>query len=404
MLTLVIDAIGFGLIMPMMPTLIQDVSGGDLAHAAIWGGILSTAFGLMQFLFSPLLGNLSDSFGRRPILLISLGVLAVDYLIMAVAGSLWLLFIGRIIGGITSATHSTANAFVADISTPEKKAANFGLVSAAFGFGFVFGPTLGGLLSTFGPRVPFYVAAALAGANMVFGYFILPETVTKDLRRKFEWKRANPLGAFLAIGQFSGLRALMLVTFIYQLAFFVYPAVWAFYTQEKFDWNPQMVGISLTVFGISMAIMQGVVIRPLLTRLGEGRTAMLGMSAAALSLGGIAIAPQGWIIIALTPLAALGSITSPAIMGLMSRGVSDQQQGELQGLITSLSSLGLLLSPLLMTQTFAYFTATTAPAYLPGAPFFLASSLMLLALIVFIVARRAFKRRLEEAALSNFGP
>jgi DHA1 family tetracycline resistance protein-like MFS transporter len=388
LLTLVIDAIGFGLIMPMMPTLIKDVSGGDLAYAAIWGGILSTGFGLMQFLFSPLLGNLSDSYGRRPILLISLGVLAVDYLIMAIAGSLWLLFIGRLVGGITSATHSTANAYVADISSPENKAANFGLVSAAFGFGFVFGPTLGGVLSTFGPRVPFYVAAALAGMNFIFGYFILPETVTDRIRRPFELGRANPVAAFRSIGQFTGLRALMLVTFLYQVAFFVYPAVWAYFTQAKFGWSAQMVGLSLTIFGLSMAIMQGLVIRPVLARLGEERTVFFGLIVGALSLGGIALVPYGWLVMALTPLAALGAVTSPAIMGIMSRAVDENQQGELQGLTMSINSLGLLLSPVLMTMTFSYFSSVDAPIYQPGAPFILAMSLMLMSLLVFVITRR----------------
>lgn len=389
LLTLVIDAIGFGLIMPMMPSLIKEVSGGDLAYAAIWGGILSTGFGLMQFLFAPLLGNLSDSFGRRPILLISLGILAIDYLIMAVAGSLWLLFIGRLVGGITSATHSTANAYVADISTPEKKAANFGLVHAAFGFGFIFGPTLGGVLSTYGPRVPFYVAAALAGMNFVFGYFILPETVTDRIRRPFELKRANPVAGFRSIGKFAGLRALMLVTFLYEVAFFVYPAVWAYFTQAKFNWSPQMVGLSLTIFGVSMVVMQGVVIRPVLARLGEEKTVLFGLMVGAFSLGGIALVPYGWMIMVLTPLAALGSVTSPAIMGIMSRTVDENQQGELQGLTMSINSLGLLLSPILMTMTFSYFSSATTAIYQPGAPFLLAMSLMLLSLLVFILSRRA---------------
>ncbi|MDE0588637.1 TCR/Tet family MFS transporter [Halocynthiibacter sp. C4] len=383
LVTLVIDAIGFGLIMPMMPALIRDVSGADLAHAAIWGGVLATVFGLMQFLFSPLLGNLSDRFGRKVVLLTSLAILAVDYLIMAVAGSIWLLFLGRIIGGITSASHSTANAYVADISAPEDKAANFGMVGAAFGFGFVFGPSLGGLLSTFGPRVPFYVAAALAGANFFFGLFVLPETVTDKIRRPFEWRRANPLGAFKAIGKLPGLQGLMVVFLIYEISFFVYPSIWAYFTLEKFAWDERMVGLSLTVFGLSMAFMQGVAIRPILRKLGEAKTTMLGMGLNVLSFLLLAIAPSGWMIIALTPLSSLGIIASPAIMGIMSRAASDDQQGELQGLTTSLAALGMLMSPIVMTQTFFFFSHEGASPYFPGAPFLFAAVLMAAAMILF---------------------
>lgn len=388
LITIVLDAVGFGLIMPLMPTLIQDVSGGDLAHAAIWGGILTTAFALMQFLFSPLLGNLSDSYGRRPVLLISLAILTIDYLIMAVAGTIWLLFFGRILGGITSATHSTANAFVADISAPEKKAANFGLVSAAFGFGFVFGPSLGGLLAGFGPRVPFYVAAALAGANAIFGYFILPETVTESIRRPFEWRRSNPVGAFKAMSQFTGLRMLFLVMFAYQVAFFVYPSVWAYFTQEKFGWGPQFIGYSLTVFGLAMAITQGVLIRPILARFGEEKTALVSLLIGAMSLAGIALVPSGWLVMVLTPLAALGAIAAPALMGIMSREVSVKQQGELQGLITSINAVALLLSPLVMTQLFSLFSKPNAPIYLPSAPFLLASGLMAIGLLILSLHKR----------------
>lgn len=388
LITIVLDAVGFGLIMPLMPSLIRDVSGGDLAYAAIWGGVLTTGFALMQFLFSPLLGNLSDRYGRRPILLISLAILSIDYLIMAVAGSMWLLFFGRILGGITSATHSTANAFVADISAPEKKASNFGLVSAAFGFGFVFGPSLGGLLATFGPRVPFYVAAGLAGANAIFGYFILPETVTDSIRRPFEWKRSNPISAFKVMSKFSGLRTLFFVMFAYQVAFFVYPSVWAYFTQEKFGWGPQFVGYSLTVFGIAMAVTQGVLIRPVLARIGEEKTALLSLLIGAASLMGIALVPSGWLIIALTPFAALGAIAAPALMGLMSREVRDNQQGELQGLITSINAIALLLSPLVMTQLFSFFSRPSAPIYMPSAPFLLASGLMVVGVVVLFSYRK----------------
>ncbi len=250
LITLVIDAMGIGLIMPVMPDLIRDLQGVDLASAALWGGIMAASFAVMQFLFSPTIGSLSDRFGRRRVLLVSLFFMALDYLVMAVAGTIWLLLAGRIVGGITAATQSTATAYIADISTAKDKAKNFGLVSAAFGVGFILGPLIGGLLSTFGPRAPFYAAAALATANFTFGYFILPETVTDKIRRPFEWRRANPLGAFKHIARLPGLRALLLIHFLYSIAFFVYPSVWAYFTRERFGWDGLMVGYSLAAFGI----------------------------------------------------------------------------------------------------------------------------------------------------------
>lgn len=387
--TLVIDAMGIGLIMPVMPDLIREVRGGDLASAAIWGGILSTVFAVMQFLFSPVVGNLSDRFGRRAVLLISLFVMALDYLVMAVAGTIWLLLIGRIVGGVTAATQSTAAAFIADISKPEEKAANFGLMSAAFGIGFVLGPLFGGLLSTLGPRAPFYAAAALAAANFAFGYFILPETVTDTIRRPFQWRRANPFGAFRHIGRLPGLRGLLLVFFLYQIAFFVYPAIWAYFTQERFGWDARMVGYSLAAFGISMAVVQGWLIRPILARLGEARTVTLGLFFNMAAFVGIGTITNGWVVLALTPLTAFGAIAGPALQGIMSRTADDNQQGELQGLLTSVGSVGMILSPLIMTQTFSYFSGTAAPFYMPGAPFILSMGLMAFCIPIFLGNRRA---------------
>jgi len=387
--TLVIDAMGIGLIMPVMPDLIREVHGGDLASAAIWGGILSTVFAVMQFLFSPAIGNLSDRFGRRSVLLISLFVMALDYLVMAVAGTIWLLLIGRIVGGVTAATQSTAAAFIADISKPNEKAANFGLMSAAFGIGFVLGPLFGGLLSTLGPRAPFYAAAALAAANFAFGYFILPETVTDTIRRPFEWRRANPFGAFRHIGRLPGLRGLLLVFFLYQIAFFVYPAIWAYFTQEQFGWDARMVGYSLAAFGISIAVVQGWLIRPILARLGEARTVTLGLFFNMAAFVGIGTITNGWVVLALTPLTAFGAIAGPALQGIMSRTADDNQQGELQGLLTSVGSVGMILSPLIMTQTFSYFSGSAAPFYMPGAPFILSMGLMAFCIPIFLGNRRA---------------
>jgi len=387
MLTLVIDAMGIGIILPVMPDLIRAVAGTDLAHAAVWGGVMATSFAVMQFVFSPTVGNLSDRFGRRPVLLVSLAVMAADYIVMGLAGTIWLLLAGRIAAGIASATQSTATAFMADISDPQDKARNFGLVSAAFGFGFVLGPMLGGMLSTLGLRAPFYGAALLASGNLVLGLLVLPETVTDTIRRPFEWRRANPLGAFRHIARLPGLRPLMIIVFLNQIAFFVYPAVWAYFTRARFDWSPAMVGYSLAAFGVSMVVVQGWLIRPIVSRLGDARTVRLGLVLNMLAFLAIALIPEGWIILALTPLTALGGIATPALQSIMSQRASNRQQGELQGLLSSVTSVGMILSPLVMTQTFAYFSGPAAPVYLPGAPFLLSALLMAICATVLWISR-----------------
>ncbi len=242
LITLVIDAMGIGLILPVMPDLLQEVGGNGLGKAAIWGGILSTSFAVMQFLFGPLLGNLSDRYGRRPILLISLVVMTADYLVMAVAGSIWLLLAARMVAGVAAATQPTAAAYMADISTPDQKSARFGLISAAFGLGFILGPIMGGWLGEFGPRMPFIAAAALAGLNVLFGLIVLPETVTADLRRPFRWARANPIGAFIQLRHLQGLAPLLVAFFLFEFAFYVYPVIWAYFTQAQFGWGPPVLG------------------------------------------------------------------------------------------------------------------------------------------------------------------
>ncbi len=389
MVTVILDAMGIGLILPVMPELLKQVRGADISDAAIWGGILSASFAVMQFFFSPLLGNLSDRFGRRPVLLVSLAIMALDYVIMALAGTVIWLLIGRILGGITAATHSTASAFIADISKPEEKAQNFGLISAGFGMGFVLGPVIGGFLGELGPRAPFYAAAALAGINFVFGYFVLPETVTPDKRRAFDWKRANPLGGMKYLSKLPGLSALLLVYFFYQVANMVYPAIWAFYTQASFGWSPGMIGISLAVYGISMAITQSVLIRVVIARFGELRTVYLGLLFNAATLVMIALITNGWLLLAVTPLASLGAVVAPALQGIMSQRARDDQQGELQGIMSSINAFGMILTPLVMTQVFAFFTMAERGWSFPGAPFLLASLLMLAAWMVFSPQRDA---------------
>lgn len=387
LINVLLDAMGIGLIIPVMPDLLTEVQGGSLANAAIWGGILTTVFAIMQFLFGPLLGSLSDRFGRRPILLISLGVAAVDYLVMALAGSIWVLLLARSIGGITAATQSTASAYIADISKPEEKAANFGLIGAAFGLGFVLGPLIGGLLGTYGTRAPFYAAAALMALNFAFGYFVLKETVTDRIRRPFEWRRANPVSAFYSVSKLAGIGPLVMVYFVYSVAFTVYPAVWSFFTKERFGWDSATIGLSLGLFGMSMAIVQAGLIRPILRRLGERGAVIYGHVFDLGVFGLLGVLSNGIIALALTPISALGAVITPALQGIMSKAVDDDAQGELQGLLSSANALAMIIGPLVMTGTFAFFSSDAAPFYLPGAPFFVSILLMIVSLAIFLRVR-----------------
>ena len=395
LLTVVLDSMGIGLIMPVMPDLIQSLEGGDLGQAALWGGVLATIFAVMQFLFGPTIGSISDRFGRRPVLLIALVVMSFDYVLMAVAGTIWLLVIGRIIGGITAATQSTASAYMADISKPDDKAANFGLIGAAFGIGFVIGPMLGGILAEYGTRAPFWAAAVLAGANGIFGYFALPETVTDRIRRPFDIKRANPLGAFKSITQLPDLERFMIISFVISLAFFVYPSVWAYFGKLQFGWGPGMIGLSLGAFGIGIAIVQGLLMRPILNKIGERNAVVLGLSVDVLAFIMLGFVTNGWIALALTPFTALGSIAGPALQGIMSRTAADNQQGELQGALPSINAVATIMAPLLMTQLFFYFTHESAPAYLPGAPFLFSAVLTFGAVLIFIPVRKSIPPRTE---------
>ena len=383
LITLVLDAMGIGLILPVMPDLIEEVTGGNLGQAAVWGGILATSFAVMQFLFGPALGSLSDRYGRRPVLLISLLFMAVDYLVMAAAGTIWLLLVTRMVAGLTAATQSTATAFIADISPPEKKSANFGLVGAAFGVGFVLGPVVGGLIAEFGTRAPFYAAAAFATANLIFGYFVLPETVTDRIRRPFEWRRANPFGAFRKVGELPNVRVLLLLFFFYEFAFIAYPAVWAYFTKARFGWEPGMIGLSLALFGIAIAIVQGGLLRLLLARFGERQTIIYGFCFNFAAFLFLIVNDLGWLTLLFTPITALGAVVTPALQGRMSRIASDDQQGELQGVITSARSVAAILSPLVMTQVFFIFTGPER-LWVPGAPFVVSAALMIVCLVLFL--------------------
>ncbi len=378
--TVMLDAIGVGLMMPVMPQLLLELGDADLSKAAIWGGVLSSVFAVMMFLFGPVLGNLSDRFGRRPVLLVSMAAMCVDYIIMGMASSLWMLFIGRVIHGMAAANHSTAGAVIADVSSSDKKAANFGLLGAAFGIGFVMGPLLGAFLAEWGSRAPFLGAAVLVGANTVFGFFVFHETLPVSRRREFRWRRANPLGAFAALGRLPGQGRMMLVVLFQEMAFIVYPAVWAYFTLEQFGWGPRMVGLSLAGYGLLLALMQGVLIRWTVARFGEYRTAVFGLLVAAVSFIFTSVNPYGWLGFAFLPIMSLGALATPAIQGMMSRAVPDDAQGELQGIIASIRAVAMIFGPLLMTGLFSYFTRQDTPFHFPGAPFVLSTILTLAAL------------------------
>ena len=383
-MTVVIDAMGIGLIIPVTPQLILDLLPTvSLGQAAIWGGVMATLFALMQFLFGPVLGSLSDQYGRKPVLLIMLVIMAFGYLVMALAASIWVLLLGRIIGGIGSATQATAAAYIADVSKPEDKAGNFGLISAGFGIGFVLGPLLGGALVEFGTRAPFYAAGLLALANTAMGALVLQESRTTKGGTDINWERANPLSTFRHIGQFKNLNILLWVHFYYFIAVAVYPAVWVFYTVERFDWSPGLIGLSLAVFGSAMALVQGMLVRVAVRHLGDRRTVFLGLIIQVPLLISIAMINHGTLLLAMTPLAALGSIGTPALQAIMSRAVAPDSQGALQGILVSLSAVATMLALLGMTQIFAYFSSRAALFYLPGAPFLLSALLMLLALGLF---------------------
>jgi len=382
--TVTLDAMGVGLIMPVMPELIREIRGTSISDAALWGGLMSFTYAAMQFLFGPLLGNLSDRYGRRPVLIISLFFMGLDYLLLALAPTLFLFFIARLISGITGATYSTAFAYLADISNKGQRASNFGMVGAAFGIGFVIGPAIGGLLGELGLRMPFFVAAGFAFANALFGYFVLPETLPPEKRRTFELKRANPFSALLNLRHLPFVGGLMFVTLLSSIANQVYPSIWSYFTIERFGWSLSTVGISLAVYGISSAVMQVWALRIMIERYGERKTAIAGMIITVISLIAMTFIEHGWIVFIGMPIVALGEVVRPAIQGMMADQSNDSEQGELQGVFSSVIAIASIISPLLMTFIFRTFTKETAAFYQPGAPFAAAALLSIIALVVFI--------------------
>ena len=380
--TIFVDAIGIGLIFPIMPDLLADLGIENISDAALYGAALASVYAVMQFLFLPVLGNLSDHMGRRPVLLIGIAALFVDYLIMGFAGSFALLFIGRLIAGIAGATVSTATSYIADFSAPEDRAKNFGMVGATFGVGFIFGPALGGLLGAVDIRLPFFAAAGFSGLNFLFGVFFLPESLLPEKRRAFTWKRANPFKALMRAFLDRSLRRLVFVVFCLMLAGYVYPAVWSFYGKEKFGWTTDIIGFSLAGYGLGIAFVQGVLIRWMLPALGETGVSRIGISSIVLAMVGIAFSLHTWMIFAMIILAVLGEIAGPAINGMLSKRVPDGEQGDLQGVLGSIESLAAVIAPPIFAGMFKIFSDGEG-IYLPGAPFLLAAIIAAVALIVF---------------------
>ncbi len=381
-ITLLIDVIGFGLIIPVIPKLIEDLTGNtSVGNAADYGGLLTTAYAVMQFFFAPVLGSLSDQYGRRPVLLFSLFGFGIDYLFLSFAPSIGWLFVGRMIAGITGASFTTATAYIADISTPENRAQNFGMIGAAFGLGFVIGPMLGGLLGEIGPKIPFFVAAGLALTNWVYGYFILPESLDKSLRRPFEWRRANPLGSLLQLKKYPAVAGLVVSFVLIYLAAHAVQSNWSFFTIEKFKWTPKMIGISLGLVGLLVGGVQGGLVRIVNPKLGNEKSVYLGLALYSLGLLLFAFASESWMMFVFLVPYCLGGIAGPALQSIISGNVPKNEQGELQGALTSLISTTSIVGPFIMTHLFSYFTESSAPIYFPGAPFLLGAVFMIIACI-----------------------
>ena len=374
-ITLLIDVIGFGIIIPVMPKLISTLKGVDISTAAKYGSLLMFAYAFVQFFCAPIIGSLSDKYGRRPVLLCSLFAFGVDYLFLALASSYNWLFVGRVIAGITGASFTTAAAYIADISTNETRAKNFGMIGAAFGLGFIIGPAIGGLLGKIGPRITFYAAAALALLNWLYGYFILPESLSKENRREFNWKRANPIGSLQHLRKYDVVKGLATSLLFVFIASYAVQGNWSYFGIYRFGWDERMVGISLSVVGLLVAIVQGGLIRFINPKLGNERSIFIGLSLYAIGMFLFGIATHTWMMFLFLIPYCLGGIGQPAIQSIMATHVPPNEQGELQGALTSLQSLAAIIGPLLMNNLFAYFTHSTAPFILPGAPFFLGSIL-----------------------------
>lgn len=383
-----LEIISLGIIIPIYPILLMELGGVSLSEAAIIGGYLIFIYAFMQFIFAPISGALSDRFGRRPIILIALFIFMLDYILLANVTSIYWLAAARIIGGIAGSSMTPAHAYVTDISSKANRAKYFGMLGAAVGVGFILGPAIGGVLGQIDTRLPFWVAAAVMGMATIVGYFILPESLPEDKRRKFEWKRANPVGTLIQMSKYKWVISLMAVMFFLELAGQAYPAIWTFFTIEKFDWSIQEVGYSLTFFGLLMAVVQGGLVGPAIQKLGNLKTAYIGFIATIVTFFIVSVVPTGWLLYAFMPIMALGGFAGVVMRTILSYQVPENAQGELSGALTSASSIVAFSSPLLMTQIFGYFTSDEAYIYLPGAPFVAAGILAIIGFVLFIRASK----------------
>jgi len=381
-ITVLLDVIGWGIIIPVIPNLIKELINGDISEAAKYGGWLTFAYAITQFIFAPVIGNLSDKYGRRPVLLTSLFAFSLDFLLLAFAPTITWLFIGRILSGITGASFTTASAYIADVSTHENRAKNFGLMGAAFGLGFIIGPVLGGLLGQFGTRIPFIAAAILCMLNFLYGYFILPESLDKDKRRPFELKRANPIGAFLHLKKYPNLIGLVLAIFVLYVGSHAVQSNWNYFTMYQFNWTEKMVGISLGVIGLLVGIVQGGLIRWINPKIGNVKSIYFGLALYTIGMFLFAFATESWMMFVFLIPYCLGGIAGPALQAVVSEQVPPSEQGEIQGTLTSLMSASSIVGPPMMASVFYYFTHDEAPFLFPGAPFILGGILMLISTIL----------------------
>ena len=397
-ITILLDVIGFGIIIPVFPKLIMHLTHGNMSTVSQWGGLLSFAYAIMQFGCAPILGNLSDQFGRRPVLLFSLLGFGIDYIFMAFAPTIGWLFLGRVFSGAAGSSITTASAYIADVSTKENRAQNFGMIGAAFGIGFIIGPVMGGVLGQYGTRIPFLVSAGLALLNAMYGYFVLPESLTKDHRRKFEWKRANPAGSLRQLRKYPSIGGLIGSLILVYIAAHAVQSTWTYFNIEKFKWNEKLIGYSLGAVGLLVAIVQGVLIRFINPKLGNEKSVYIGLALYSLGLLLFAFASQTWMMFVFLIPYCMGGIAGPALQSIISGNIPRNEQGELQGALTSLISVTTIIGPLVMTFLFSYFTKPNGPIYFAGAPFLLGAILMMGSAVIAYYTLKGRRLAAEEKA------